>query len=151
MLTCGKCGDEYEPYPHCRMCRPCYNKRMRVYMLARYYRRRAAAIDQLGGQCVDCDTTEDLELDHADAALKSFDIGKALGGWSEVRVQSELRKCVLRCKPCHLIKSIEMGDMKTVPHGGGVSGKRNCKCRPCKDKKNAYLRNWKAERKASRA
>jgi hypothetical protein len=146
MLLCGSCGEWYEPYPHCKKCRPCYNEHMRVYMLERYYRRRAAAIEQLGGQCVDCDTTENLELDHDDASKKTFDFGKALSGWSEARIQAELTKAVLRCKSCHLVKSILMGDIKTVSHGGGKAGKRNCKCAPCKARRAEYMREYNRTR-----
>src|SRR5882762_9871136 len=104
MLICNTCGHEYEPHSQRGICRPCYNNKMRIYMTARYHRRRASAIEQLGGQCVDCDTIEDLEIDHANATQKTFDLGKALSGWSEVRIQAELRKCVVRCQPCHLEK-----------------------------------------------
>lgn len=140
MLRCSKCGADYEPYPHCKMCRPCYNDMMRIYMTARYHRRRAAAIEQLGGKCVDCDTAEHLEIDHDDASKKTFDMGKALSGWSEKRIQAELVKCVLRCRPCHLAKSLLMGDMPSVPHGGGVSGKRHCYCDLCAPLKRTYAR-----------
>jgi len=124
-----------------------YNEYMREYMKARYYRRRAAAIEQLGGKCVDCGSTKQLEIDHAIAADKSFDIGKAFAGWSEVRLQAELGKCVIRCNPCHKAKSIAAGDKRTVPHGGGVSGKRNCPCDPCRARKRVYMREWEAKQR----
>lgn len=40
--------------------------------------------------------------------------------------------------------------LTSVPHGGGVSGKKGCKCTPCRDRFNAYRRAWRA-RKASSA
>lgn len=145
MLKCGRCSADYEPYPHSRMCRSCYNENMRVYMLARYYKRRSAAIEQLGGHCVDCDTMEDLEFDHHDSSMKAFAVGAAFSGWSEKRLQAELAKCVLRCGPCHLAKSLLMGDICTVPHGGGKSGKKHCYCDLCAPLKRAYARDRKRQ------
>ena len=117
---------------------------MRQYMKDRYYRRRSAAIEQLGGKCVDCGTTEKLEFDHDDASTKSFSIGRAFAGWSEVRLQAELKKCVLRCRPCHLEKSRRSGDFpRMVEHGGGKTGKRSCYCEKCGPLKRAYNRERK--------
>lgn len=39
-----------------------YNAYMRKYMLERYYRRKAEAIIALGGKCVKCGSTDNLEL-----------------------------------------------------------------------------------------
>jgi hypothetical protein len=145
MPICNTCHQEYEAHSQRGICRPCYNEKMRIYMLDRYYRRRTAAIERLGGRCVDCGTTEGLELDHHDASLKSFDYGKALSGWSEERIQAELTKAVLRCKPCHLAKSILMGDIRTVPHGGGKAGKKNCKCDPCSARRAEYSKQYRLD------
>lgn len=104
-------------------------------MLRRYHERRAEAIASLGGQCAVCGAAEDLEIDHIDPALKSFDISK-LWSVSKVRFRAELVKCQVLCKPHHIEKTRRE---QSVDHGGGASGKRNCKCRPCRDRKSEYM------------
>lgn len=122
-----------------------YNTYMREYMLARYHARRAHAIIQLGGKCVDCESEEDLEFDHNDPETKLGNISK-LWSYSDGRFEKELEKCVLRCSNCHEKKTIlEM----SVEHGGGLSGKKNCKCELCRSRKNEYMRKWKRNKKAT--
>jgi hypothetical protein len=111
-------------------CRDCYNTYMREYNLARYHRIRAEAIAALGGECVDCNVTEDLEFDHLDRYEKSFDVGRLLN-YSKLRRDEELKKCVLRCGDCHRAKTKALKDYKGVPHGEGIVGKRKCQCGSC--------------------
>ena len=113
----------------------------RVYNLARYHRLRAEYIVLLEGKCVDCGTDQNLEFDHNDADSKSFDVGKLLNYSKEVR-EAELLKCVLRCSPCHRKKSVREGDIRSVGHGEGKSGKRNCSCKPCRTRKAEYMKNY---------
>jgi 5-methylcytosine-specific restriction endonuclease McrA len=113
-----------------------YNEYMRVYMLNRYHERRAEALEKLGGACAICGSKVSLEIDHIDPKTKSFDVGK-LWSVSKARYLSELEKCQLLCKVHHLRKS---GDELAVPHGGGLTGKRNCRCTLCAPLKNAYNR-----------
>lgn len=82
-----------------------YNEYMKTYMLARYNRRRANAIKQLGDKCVDCGSAETLEFDHVNPLTKSFTLAVGLAGFSEARIQDELKKCVLRCDGCHILKT----------------------------------------------
>jgi hypothetical protein len=109
------------------------------YDLARYYRRRQQAIEYLGGQCVDCGTEELLEFDHIDPATKEFSIASSLLH-GDVKLYRELAKCVLRCTSCHKQRTAQQ---QSVDHGGGLSGKKNCKCIPCKARKAEYMRSWK--------
>lgn len=111
----------------------------------RYAAKKAKWTAYMGGCCVDCGATEDLEFDHINPETKAFNI---LQGWgfAEERLIEELKKCQLLCSICHDIKT---ATDNSVPHGGGKSGKRNCKCVDCKLRKNEYMRNWKRERKAS--
>lgn len=76
----------------------------RQYSKAYYHKRRAQAVALLGGECVDCRSTDDLEFDHVDRSSKSFAIAKLLN-YAWARVLEELKKCVLRCHACHLAKS----------------------------------------------
>ena len=64
-------------------------------------KRKAIMIEMLGGKCVDCGTTENLQFDHMDPSKKSFNISCVL---SE-RMLTELEKCELRCGDCHLEKT----------------------------------------------
>ena len=64
-------------------------------------KRKAIMIEMLGGKCVDCGTTENLQFDHIDPSKKSFNIACVL---SE-RMLAELEKCELRCGDCHLEKT----------------------------------------------
>jgi hypothetical protein len=130
-------------------CRECRNEYAREYQRNRYEERRVEALALLGGVCVDCGTDIDLEFDHADPSTKFVEVTTMLSKYSKKRLLEELSKCVLRCKTCHVVKTFSNGDKPSVEHGGGVSGRRNCKCRPCKDKKNEYMREYQSERKLS--
>lgn len=121
-----------------------YNAYMKKYMADRYLRRRNETIAFLGGKCVVCSTTDDLEIDHINPEEKTFDFGKALAGWAQHRINEELKKSQLLCKPHHLEKSkIDNG----IEHGGGLTGKKNCRCDKCAPLKNAYSREFKRNKK----
>lgn len=122
------------------MTREQYNEHMRVYMLERYHTRHAEAIEFLGGKCVVCSVTEDLQLDHVDPALKSFSISQ-LWSVSKEKFWAELVKCQLLCRPHHIEKT---RCEQSVDHGGGASGKRNCPCLPCKQRKSEYMTAYMA-------
>jgi len=81
-----------------------YNAYMREYTLKRYHRRREKAIEQLGGKCAQCGSTNKLEFDHIDQQTKEFTITDSLG-ISEKRLQAELAKCQILCESCHQNKT----------------------------------------------
>lgn len=114
------------------------------YKLRRYHARRAEIIEQLGGQCQRCGGTENLELDHIDPLTKKHDIAKILASCSKAAYLAEVALCQLLCSSCHTEKS---SAESSVPHGGGVSGKRNCKCEACRVRKNQYMRDYKKARR----
>lgn len=121
------------------------NEYMAAYMNARYHRRRAEAVELLGGRCVQCGSTDALELDHIDRTTKAGELGR-LFSRGEARYRAELAKCQLLCEECHRRKS---ADEQSVEHGGGKTGKKNCRCRLCGPLKNKYMREWKEARAAS--
>lgn len=121
------------------------NKYMREYMLKRYHRRRKEAIIKLGGKCVDCESEDNLEFDHANPEDKSFNVAKAFTSMATAMLWEEIHKCVLRCKDCHAQKTYQR-DL-AVGHGQGKTGKRNCRCDLCRPLKNAYARDLKRRRK----
>lgn len=94
-----------------------YNAYMAEYMKGWYERRHAEALEQLGGKCVRCGTTENLEIDHIKAETVDRRMRNGRGGmWtvSEERFQAELAKCQLLCHDCHRKKTRENGET-----GGG--------------------------------
>ena len=78
-----------------------HNAYMNTYMKRRYARRRAQAVEQLGGKCVDCGFAGFVEFDHVDPEEKEANISRLLAGASWEKLQTELVKCVLRCIACH--------------------------------------------------
>lgn len=117
------------------------NAYMREYMKQRYYRRRAAAIQQLGGCCAECGSIEGLEIDHIDPTEKQFNVGKALAGWAEARLQAELAKCQLLCAVHHAEKTAQ-ALRKPITHGT-LSGYDHykCRCELCRIARTEYVRN----------
>lgn len=109
------------------------------YDMNRYYSRRTQFIELLGSKCIDCGSDKDLQFDHVDPSSKVFDVSRNMFRPIEVLLL-ELKKCVLRCKTCHRLKS---NDESSVVHGEGLSGKKNCKCIPCRNRKSEYNRHYK--------
>lgn len=141
MSLTGTCRQCPEASVNSGLCRPHYNAYMREYNRARRADRRAKAIAELGGHCVDCGATSRLEFDHVNPATKRFAIGE-LSSHSEADLAAELAKCVLRCTPCHKAKTLRE-DLPVVAHGGGSSGKKNCKCAACLARKAEYQRRYR--------
>lgn len=87
--------------------------------------------------CVDCGSSSQLEIDHVDPSQK---VSHRLWSWSKARRDAELEKCVVRCKPCHLEKSIK-SDFLQPSHGTRhMYEKYKCKCPPCKEAKAVHNR-----------
>ena len=84
--------------------RESYNEYMKVYLAERYASRRAQATASLGGACAHCGETERLDFDHVDPTTKVNRIAKLLLG-PMIKLQAELAKCQLLCKPCHIDKT----------------------------------------------
>jgi len=111
----------------------------RQYDHERYARKRDEFLAYVGGanpSCVKCGSSESLEFDHVDPASKAFDIGSQ---WNKplAFVAGELAKCQLLCSACHTAKSRSEA---SVGHGGGSSGKKNCRCELCRPLKDNYVR-----------
>src|ERR1700757_1606373 len=110
---------------------------MAEYMRNKRRELRRRAIEYLGGKCTRCGTTDDLEIDHVDRRTKKFTFGGRVLSWEKLVV--ELKKCQLLCATHHLEKTVSEIE---VPHGGGLAGKRRCKCDLCRQKKNKYLKHY---------
>lgn len=64
-------------------------------------RRITKATALLGGHCVVCLTTDNLQFDHVDPTTKLFNIGSGSKNVSEKRFWAEVAKCQLLCLPHH--------------------------------------------------
>ncbi len=82
-----------------------YNNYIKNYLKRRYDERRSLAIQILGGRCVKCGATDDLQFDHIVHEQKSFDIADRLAQYTWKRILEELKKCQLLCSKCHNKKS----------------------------------------------
>jgi hypothetical protein len=107
---------------------------MAEYMLERYRKRRAYAIEKLGGKCVACDNTEALQFHHKDPSTKLFTLAK-LSSVAWDRFIAELGKCELRCAECH---------KKVHPptHGLTMYSHYRCRCSICKTAWSAYHKKY---------
>lgn len=112
---------------------------MREYMKRRWEQRRASAIEHLGGKCAVCGSTNRLEFDHIDPATKLMSIAKA-SSRSEAFFWAEVEKCQLLCNRHHKAKT---RSERQVPHGGGESGRKGCKCARCRSRKRQYMRLYR--------
>lgn len=125
-----------------------YNNYMRVKILERYREKRAAYIDKLGGKCVLCGATTNLEFDHIECNKKSFAVSVDWSISKEI-LEKEIDKCQLLCSKCHMEKSIrEKGKqpIKGKDVHGTISSYRYCKCSLCKAAKNSYMRAYKKKK-----
>lgn len=105
------------------------------YQRRRYAQRLEESLARLGGVCSVCGTTENLEFHHVDQATKFKDVTEMLSKYSQARIDEELAKCVLLCKAHH---EPHTAVQNAVGHGGGRTGKKNCRCGLCRPLKLAY-------------
>jgi hypothetical protein len=115
----------------------------REYDHQRYIYARTLVQTWLGSKCVWCGEKDPdkLEFDHIDRETKLWNIANL---WNDPRkLEIELKKVRLLCYDCHKKNTREQF---SVEHGGGVSGKKNCKCEPCRKKKN----EWQNERRRAK-
>ena len=77
---------------------------------------RLRMVEHLGGKCVGCGTTENLQFDHIDRKTKEYSVCKKLG-ISDEKLLIEVNKCQLLCKKCHEVKSTVDHDRKKLIDG----------------------------------
>ena len=81
------------------------NKEKRLeYAKAHRYEKRAYCIEYLGGKCVVCGTTHNLQFDHIKREGKKYTIAPKIT-YKFDNLKEELDKCQLLCAPCHLEKT----------------------------------------------
>lgn len=113
---------------------------MREYMKTYSAKRRLKALAYLGGVCVACGTTDDLEIDHVDPSTKSFTLAR---GWHHAwsKIETELDKCQILCKPCHDTKH-----GSKWPCGTAQRYWRGCRCKPCTTANSKWNKNYLANK-----
>lgn len=80
-----------------------YHKTKEVRVAKQIERRKELLLEAklfLGGKCVWCGTTENLEFDHIDDSKKEHNVGNAVRNTREV-FWNEVGKCQLLCVNCH--------------------------------------------------
>lgn len=119
---------------------------MTAYRKVRYVARRNQILVYLGSQCVKCGSLvlADLQIDHRDAALKSFEVSEKCWCMSWEKLQPEIDKCQLLCTHCHREKSIfDRGTLPAIGTHGTLSAYRYCHCAICRSAKNEYTKAYK--------
>jgi hypothetical protein len=94
----------------------------RAYQNAWIQRRRTDWL-LVNGPCVDCGCgdLDQLRVDHADARLK---VSHRVWSWSAERREAELAKCVARCLPCHVTKTVTSSELAQTCGAGARNGNR---------------------------
>lgn len=114
--------------------------RNREYQRERYRIKKTEAVAELGGRCVKCSSTEDLQFDHIDPTSKVKNVTVM---FNTVKWKDEIKKCQLLCRKCHIDKSIiDKGHKKAVGTHGTLSSYKYCKCDLCRDAKSEYSREY---------
>lgn len=99
---CNKCGetDAIKFYGNDKeVCGDCHKKRVND----KGRENRKYAVEKLGGKCSKCGYDKyigALDIHHLDPKIKDSNF-KSMRGWSILRIDKEIKDCVLLCKNCH--------------------------------------------------
>lgn len=77
-------------------------------------------IEMLGGECVGCGVTTNLQFDHIDRKEKNVNVTSLLAGKLETAI-TEAKKCQLLCEDCHRLKTTINHDCNQLMTGYKVS------------------------------
>ena len=80
------------------------NEKIREERRKQHKEKRAICLEYLGGKCVVCGTTHNLQFDHIKREGKKYNIARKLS-YKFDNLKEELDKCQLLCVPCHLKKT----------------------------------------------
>ncbi len=120
-----------------------------VSTMHEYHNRMDFLIKESGGKCTTCGSVDELEFHHIDPNTKSFNVSV---GWSRSLhvVLSEIAKCKLLCRKCHIGVSLLLGHMPGAParHGTiNMYGHQKCRCQECRNEWNRYCRELRNKKK----
>jgi len=80
------------------------NEKIREEKREQHKEKKAICLEYLGGKCVKCGTTHNLQFDHIKREGKKYNIASILS-YNFDNIKEELDKCQLLCVPCHLDKT----------------------------------------------
>ena len=110
---------------------PYYGDQKREYDRLRASNARAEWVASQGGVCAKCGSSERIEIDHIDPALKEYKIATIWSRRKEIR-DYELAKCQLLCYDCHKEKTVGHS-LKDMKHGTfSMYQSRKCRCEECR-------------------
>ncbi len=92
-----------------------------------WLRERRDAWIRENGPCIDCGSSDRLEVDHIDPEQK---ISHRVWSWSKKRRDDELKKCVVRCKKHHQVKTM-LDQHGPRWHGTSRMYSTGCRCTNC--------------------
>lgn len=98
-----------------------------------YLTKKEQVIRILGGKCVKCGSTENLEFDHINPIEKNFTITTRI----RQNISEEIKKCQLLCRSCHRDKT------GRTTHGKRRMYQNGCRCEACKGINRSYIREYK--------
>lgn len=105
----------------------------RKYKRKRRAERRNAFFE--GKACIDCGSTENLELDHRNPVEKA---SHHIWFWGEDRLAAETAKCDIRCHACHKERHREISrERARERHGTITKYKEGCRCQVCVERRQA--------------
>ena len=117
--------------------------------------RNVVALDILGGKCAECGSEESLEFDHiADDrdSTKRRAISNMLREAKWHDILTELEKCQLLCKKCHITKTVRTFKTQKnwsfghIEHGKYHSyRKHGCRCNLCVSAYRTHHREYMRE------
>lgn len=120
------------------------------YSRDRRRKKRLKFIEMLGGKCVSCGSTKNLEFDHINSDDKSLQISRHLNNQDDI-IQPELNKIQLLCSKCHKTKTKDKNDYALPPaqHGSITMYKSyGCRCPECKQASQDYYQWQKVKKQA---
>jgi 5-methylcytosine-specific restriction endonuclease McrA len=93
--------------------------------------RRAKAVQEFGGKCVRCESTDRLQFDHVNPATKKYRVRDL---WhSRAKYLEEAPKLQLLCYGCHKAKTA-IEQTKPLVHGTvNAYNRKGCRCDECRN------------------
>lgn len=105
--------------------------------------RIADAKQRLGGVCISCGTTENLQFHHRPGTIKRFNISQS-SDRSQATFDAEIVKCDLLCGSCHITHHNTSEPKKTTFEHGTLTGYTHykCRCDACKAANTEYNKQY---------
>jgi hypothetical protein len=120
---------------------PYFGEQKREYARKWMAARRAAWFADK--KCVECGTTQELELHHIDPSTK---ISHCVWSWAQERREAELAKCEVRCVDHHMDRTRRQLSIPLV-HGTASGYSKWCRCKPCTDAHAAERAEYRRNKK----